>query len=66
MDAYNKVIKYFSKHPFYTAMVYLSVGLSVGILLARPMDGGHPIQIATIFGGIAIIGHLLPIIFGKK
>lgn len=66
MESYKKTIKYFSRFPFYNSMVHLSLGLSIGILIARPMDQGHPIKLAFLFGAIAILGHLMPILVGKK
>lgn len=64
-NCYEKSIKYFSKHPMYNAMIHLSGGIAIGVLIARPFDGGHPLQLAAIFGGIAIVGHAIPW-FSKK
>ncbi len=61
----ERTMKYFSKHPFYNSIVHLSGGIAVGVLVARPFDGGHPLQLALIFGGIAIVGHLMPMMMGK-
>jgi hypothetical protein len=63
---YDKVSKYLSKHPMYNATIHAAGGIAVGILIARPMDGGHPLKLALVFGGIAIFGHLYPILIGKK
>ena len=65
MDWYEKSIKYFAKHPMYNSIVHISGGIAIGILVARPFDGGHPLQLALIFGGISLAGHLLPL-FTKK
>lgn len=62
---YEKATKYFSKHPMYNAMVHFSGGIAIGILVARPFDGGHPLQLAAIFGAIAVAGHLLPLVLKK-
>ncbi len=61
----EKTMKYFMKHPMYNAMVHLSGGIAVGVLIARPFDSGHPLQLALIFGGIALAGHLVPVVMGK-
>jgi lysozyme family protein len=62
---FEKVTKYFSKYPMYNAIVHLSGGIAIGILVARPFDQGHPLQLAAIFAVIAVIGHLIPY-FMKK
>lgn len=66
MDWYTKQMKYFSKYPMFNSFVHFAGGIAVGILLARPMDQGHPLQLALIFAIIAIVGHLVPIFIGKK
>lgn len=50
----------------YNATIHAAGGIAVGILIARPLDGGHPLKLALIFGGIAVFGHLYPIFIGKK
>ena len=60
MNFYDKQTKYFEKHPFYNSLIHASDGIAVGILIARPFDGGHPLQLAGLFGLIAIVGHLIP------
>jgi len=62
---YDKQTKYFSKPPFYNSVVHASGGIAVGILIARPFDQGHPLQLAAIFGSLAIIGHLIPFFLKK-
>jgi hypothetical protein len=61
----EKSMKYFGKYPMYNAMVHLAGGIAVGIVIARPLDGGHPLQLAAIFAVIAIIGHLIPMLMKK-
>src|SRR5258708_20718747 len=41
MEIYEKATKYFSKHPMYNAIIHLSGGIAVGILIARPFDSGQ-------------------------
>lgn len=65
MDIYEKSIKYFSKHPMYNGTIHFSAGIAIGILVARPFDQGHPLQLAAIFGAIAIVGHALPLFIKK-
>ncbi len=63
---YKKAIKYFSSHPIYNAIVHLLAGVGVGILIARPFDQGHPVQLAGIFIAAAVIGHLIPFLQKNK
>lgn len=65
MDWLEKQNKYFSKYPFYNSVVHASGGIALGILIARPFDGGHPLQLAAIFGVLAIVGHLVPLMMKK-
>ena len=58
-------MKYFSKYPAYNATIHASGGIAIGILIARPFDGGHPLQLAGIFAAIAIIGHIIPLFLKK-
>lgn len=64
-DFYEKTTKYFSKHPLYNAVVHLSGGIAIGVIVARPFDQGHPLQLAAIFGVIALVGHAVPLFMGK-
>lgn len=61
----ENTIKYLSKHPMFNAMVHLSAGITVGIIIARPFDGGHPVQLAAIFAAITLTGYAITF-FMKK
>lgn len=65
MNIIEKQNKYFSKHPMFNATVHASGGIALGILIARPFDQGHPLQLALIFFAIAIVGHLVPLMTKK-
>lgn len=54
-----------SLHPIYNAVVHAIGGMAIGVLIARPLDQGHPVQLASILAAIAILGHLY-ILFTKK
>lgn len=62
----ESVMKYFSKHVMYNSAVHVIAGTGVGIIIARPLDGGHPVQLGLILIGVAVLGHLIPGIMGKK
>jgi hypothetical protein len=65
MNWYEKQSKYFSKYPMFNALVHASGGIALGILIARPFDNGHPLQLALIFAMIAVLGHLIPLMMKK-
>lgn len=62
---YEKATKYFSKHVIYNSTIHAIGGMAIGVLIARPFDGGHPLKLALILGAIAILGHLYPLITKK-
>jgi hypothetical protein len=63
---YNSVTKYFSKHVLYNSFIHVIAGAGIGIILARPIDGSHPVQLGLILIGVSVLGHLIPGIMGKK
>jgi len=63
---YNAAMKYFSKHAMYNSVVHALGGIAIGLLIARPFDGGHPLKLALVFATLAILGHLVPIVFKMK
>ncbi len=54
----KKVMKYFSKHVTYNSIVHAIGGIGVGIILARPIDGAHPVRLGIILIAISLLGHL--------
>ena len=65
MDYLQRSEKYFGKHPFFNALIHACGGIAVGIVIARPFDSGHPLQLAGIFALIAIAGHVIPLLTKK-
>ncbi len=63
---YDRIIKYFSKHVVYNSVVHVIAGTGFGIIIARPLDGGHPVQLGLILVGVAVLGHVVPGMMGKK
>lgn len=57
----NKIMKYFSKHVIYSSLVHFTAGVGVGIIIARPFDGAHPVRLGLILLGIAVAGYLIPL-----
>ncbi len=50
----------------YTSIIHSIAGVGLGIIIARPLDGGHPVQLGLILIGVSVLGHLVPGIMGKK
>ena len=51
-------MKYFQKHPAYTATVHAVGGIGVGVLIARDVAGDHPVRFALVLIALALLGHL--------
>ncbi len=54
----KKIEKYFAKHPTYNAIVHAAGGIGVGILIARPFAGEHPVRWGIFFLALSLAGHL--------
>lgn len=55
---FKRGMKYFSKHLMFADAMHAAGGLGVGIMIARPFDGGHPIRWGLAFLAVAILGHV--------
>ncbi|MCL4367235.1 hypothetical protein M1563_03645 [Patescibacteria group bacterium] len=64
-ETMKKIMKYLSAHVMYNSIVHAVTGIGVGILIARPLVGEHPVRwgIALIVVGIA--GHLYALMAKK-
>jgi hypothetical protein len=54
----NWHMKYFKKHPAFTASVHFVGGVGLGVLIARPVFAAHPIRWGVILVGLAVLGHI--------
>jgi hypothetical protein len=61
---YQKIIKYYGKHPMYAAFVNLIIGIGIGIIISRPL-GVHPVRYGLIILAVGILGKLYPLVKGK-
>lgn len=59
---YHQVEKHFSKHPNENALVHSIAGIGIGILIARPFAGVHPMRWGVALLVLALLGHLKPLI----
>ena len=46
------------KHPTYVAAIHTIGGIGVGILIASPVAGIHPVRWAAAFIIASLLGHL--------
>ena len=49
---------FLKKHPEYNAMVHGVGGLGIGILIASPVAGVHPLRWGIALLAISLLGHL--------
>jgi len=54
----KKGMSYFKKNPIFSAVVHSLAGIGVGILIASPIAGSHPVRWGLVFIVLAIIGHI--------
>jgi hypothetical protein len=65
MIAFKNGVDYFKKHPAYHGIVHGIGGIGVGILIASPLAGIHPVRWGVAFMAIALLGHLYAASKGK-
>lgn len=58
----KKALAYFKKYPMYNATVHAIGGLGLGILIASPIIGPHPLRWGLALVTIAILGHLYTLV----
>lgn len=58
---YRIIRKYFEKHAYYNSVMHLIFGVGLGILIARPVIGEHPVRWAMALMAIGTLGHLYPL-----
>ncbi|HKB88755.1 MAG TPA: hypothetical protein VKC53_03845 [Patescibacteria group bacterium] len=54
----KKAIAFMKKYPVYHATIHAIGGIGVGILIANPLAGIHPVRWGVTLLVIAILGHL--------
>lgn len=58
--SYKKVATYLSKHPAYNATVHAIGGMGIGILIASPIIGPHPVRWGVSLLSLSLLGHIYP------
>lgn len=54
----EKATSYFKKHIAYTSLVHAIGGIGIGILIASPVAGIHPVRFGIALLAISLLGHL--------
>ncbi len=54
----KKVMTFAKKHPAYIGTIHALGGIGIGILIASPIAGIHPVRWGIAFLGLSILGHV--------
>ena len=54
----KKVLTFAKKNPAYIGVIHAIGGVGIGILIASPVAGVHPVRWAAAFIIVSLIGHL--------
>ncbi len=54
----KKALAFAKKHPAYIATIHAIGGIGIGIMIASPIAGVHPIRWGIAFLIISLLGHL--------
>lgn len=54
----KKAMAFMKKYPAYTATIHFIGGVGIGVLIASPIAGTHPIRWGLILIAISILGHI--------
>jgi hypothetical protein len=54
----KKVLAFAKKNPVYVALIHALGGIGIGILIASPVAGIHPVRWAAAFITVSLLGHL--------
>ena len=58
----NKALAFAKKYPVYVAVVHAIGGIGIGILIASPIAGVHPVRWGVAFIIVSLFGHLYMLI----
>lgn len=54
----KKAMAYMKKHPAYVASIHAIGGMGIGILIASPVAGEHPVRWGLALMAISLLGHI--------
>lgn len=49
---------FMKKYPAYNATIHALGGIGIGILIASPVVGTHPVRVGVAFLAISFLGHV--------
>lgn len=55
---FKRADKYFSEHVWFNSVVHAIGGIGIGILIASPVIGTHPVRWGVTLLVISALGHL--------
>lgn len=55
---YKRITSYFKKHVTYNSFVHVVGGMGIGVLIASPIVGIHPLRWGLGLIGLSLLGHL--------
>lgn len=58
-------MKFFKAHPTYNSVIHVFAGTGLGIIIARPFIGPHPVRWGVAFVLVSVLGHVYPLIMEK-
>lgn len=62
---YKKIKAYFKAHVCYNSTVHFLAGMGVGVLVTYPYVRTHPLRVGVALLGLALLGHLYPLLKSK-
>jgi predicted regulator of amino acid metabolism with ACT domain len=57
----KRMERYFKKHPHQNAVAHFLIGAGLGILMARPVFGIHPVRWGIVLLTVGVALHLYPL-----
>jgi len=54
----KNIMKHFSKHPMHNSLIHVVVGAGIGMLLAYPVAGAHPVRWGVALIVVGLLGHV--------
>jgi hypothetical protein len=58
----KKGMAFMKKHPAYNATIHALGGVGIGVLIASPVAGIHPVRFGIVFLTVSILGHVYALV----
>ena len=63
---YKNAVSFMSKHPEFNSTIHVLGGIGIGIIVAIPLAGPHPVRWGLIFIALSLFGHVYAMLSGKR